>query len=92
VQLSPDHSLDPAKKGGKEGVLEEASAGWQMQKCTWLEVTQGRAYPRRQLAECPRAVPYLRSHVSRRVFAFAARCKYWEEKEEEVKIFSREET
>ena len=27
VQLSPDHSLNPAKKGEKEGVLEEAAAG-----------------------------------------------------------------
>ena len=64
-----------------------------MQKCTWLKVTQGRAYPRRQLAECPRAVPYLRSHVSRRVFAFAAKCKYLERKEGKgVNIFQGELT
>ena len=62
--------------------------GGSMQKCTWLKVTQGRAYPRRQLAECPLAAPRDRSHVSRRVFAFAARCKYLERKEGKgVKIF-----
>ena len=57
-------------------------------KCTWLKATQGRAYPRWQLAECPLAAPRDRSHVSRRVFAFAARCKYLERKEgKRVKIF-----
>ena len=54
--------------------------GGSMQKCTWLKVTQGGAYPRRQLAECPRAVPYLRSHVSRRVSLSQPGVSIWREK------------
>ena len=54
--------------------------GGSMQKCTWLKVTQGRAYPRWQLAECPRAVPYLRSHVSRRVSLSQPGVSIWREK------------
>ena len=88
VQFSPDHSLDPAKKGEKEGVGEGSICQGADTKCIWLKATQGRAYPRRQLAECPLAAPRDRSHVSRRVFAFAARCKYLERKEGKgLKIF-----
>ena len=80
-------STRPRKE--KRKVLGEgASARVAGTKCTWLKATQGRAYPRRQLAECPLAAPRDRSHVSRRVFAFAARCKYLERKEGKgVKIF-----
>ena len=76
------------REGKKEGWGEGAPARVAGTKCTWLKVTQGRAYPRRQIAECPLAAPRDRSHVSRRVFAFAARCKYLERKEGKgVKIF-----
>ena len=76
-QPRPGQERRKGRGGGEEQMPRGASA-----RCTQLKVTQGGAYPRRQLAECPLAVPRGRSHVSRRVSLSQSSASIGKEREE----------
>jgi hypothetical protein len=91
VQLSPDHSLDPAKKGEKEGVVGGSICQSGKYQVHLVEGNPRKGVPASAISGVSaRGPPRPLACISTRL-AFAARCKYWEKKEEEVKIFSREE-
>ena len=92
VQLSPDHSLDPAKKGEKEGVGGGSICQGGRYQVHLVEGNPRKGVPASAISGVSaRGPPRPLACISTRL-AFATRCKYWEKKEEEVKIFSREET
>ena len=88
VQLSPDHSLDPAKKGEKEGVGGGSICQGGKYQVHLVEGNPRKGVPASAISGVSaRGPPRPLACISTRL-AFAARCKYLERKEGKgVKIF-----
>ena len=88
VQLSPDHSLDPAKKGEKGGVGGGSICQGGRCQVHSVEGNPGRGVPASAISGVSaRGPPRPLACISTRL-AFAVKCKYLERKEGKgVKIF-----